>query len=60
MAQEECSCLVGCEMHNNFGESSFVVHFALGRMGLLFRGHLVHVACKQIISNFVYDLDSVK
>ena len=28
--------------------------------GYFFRGHLVHVACKQIISNFVYDLDSVK
>ena len=61
MAQEGCSCLVRCEVHSNFGESSFVVHFALGRTGLLFRGHPVHVACKQIIVNFVlYDLNSVK
>ena len=60
MAQEGCSCLVGCEVHSNFG-SLFVVHFALGRTGLLFRGHPVHVACKQIIFNFVlYDLHSVK
>ena len=58
MIREGCSCLVGCEVQSNFGESSFVVHSALGQTGLLFG---VHVACKQITFNFVlYDLNSVK
>ena len=60
LAREECSCLVGCEMHSNFGSPLLLFILRLVGRGYFFRGHLVHVACKQIISNFVYDLDSVK